>query len=439
MRRLPLARAAAAALPAAAALAAAGACAKDPELRLTTPPPAAPFMQRYVALGNSITAGFQSNGINDSTQAASYAVLLAEAAGVPFRVPLLRKPGCTPPIVNFVTGATVAPPAGQAPSPVNCYGRADTSYTEFLNNVAVPGANSFDPIGQTGGGSNTLTTLILGGRTQAERALDVDPTFATVWIGNNDVLGFALAGDTATRSGTTILTRVTDSVTFINNYNSTLAQLRSRNAGLRGVLIGVVDVTNTPLLVPISVFNPNGGGAGAAAYQPAANAAVRQIFGRPIAFHPNCTGSQAAVAFSALRTIATGANAQLAPGATFTFVCRNVSAALPATAGVLDDTERAVFVRRVAGWNAYIAAKADSIGFAYYDPNTLLGQARAAGQIPPFPNLANPTRPFGPLMSNDGVHPGSPAHTLLARALVDVINAKYQASIDRTKVRELAP
>jgi lysophospholipase L1-like esterase len=98
-----------------------------------------------------------------------------------------------------------------------------------------------------------------------------------------------------------------------------------------------------------------------------------------------------------------------------------------------------VFVRRVAGWNAYIAAKADTINFAYYDPNTLLGQARASGQIPPFPNLANPTRPFGPLMSNDGVHPGSPAHTLVARALVDVINAKYGSTIDRTKVRELEP
>ena len=68
---------------------------------------------------------------------------------------------------------------------------------------------------------------------------------------------------------------------------------------LRGVLICVVDVTNTPLLVPISIFNPAGGGAGFAAYQPAANAAVTQIFGRPIQFAPNCTGSQAAVAFSA--------------------------------------------------------------------------------------------------------------------------------------------
>ena len=429
MRRPHILRAAAAA-PAALALAL-GACADDPQLTLTTPPAAAPFMARYVAIGNSITAGYQSGGINDSTQARAYPVLLAQAAGVEsFRLPLLRKPGCTPPIANFVTGALVPPAAGQAASPVNCYGRVDSTYSNVINNVAVPGANSFDPTGQQGGGSNTLTSLFLGGRTQVERALDVDPTFATVWIGNNDVLSFALGGTTA---------GVTDSLAFVTNYNAMLAQLRSRNADLKGVLIGVVDVTNTPLLVPISVFNPTGGGTGFAAYQPAANGAVTQIFGRPIQFAPNCAGSQAAVAFSALRTIAAGANAVLPAGAPFTFVCNNVSAAVQATGGVLDDTERAFFVNRVAGWNAYIAAKADSIGFAYYNPNTTLGALRAAGQVPPFPILTTPTRPFGPLISNDGVHPGSPAHTLLARALVGVINAKYQVTIDATKVPDQAP
>jgi lysophospholipase L1-like esterase len=440
MRRPAPLRAAAAARPPAARAAALGACAEDAELRLTTPPAAAPFMQRYVAIGNSITAGYQSDGINDSTQARSYAALLAAAAGVPFRAPWLRKPGCQPPIVDFVAQRRLAPPAGEraSPLPQQCYGLADTAFAAAINNVAVPGANSYDPTGQQGTAvsSTALTGLLLGGRTQVERALDLDPTFATVWIGNNDVLSFALAGDTATRAANgNVLTRVTDSATFVVNYNSLVTQLRSRNDSLRGVLIGVVDVTNVPLLVPISVFNPNGGGAGFAAYQPAANAAVRQIFGRPIQFAPNCAGSQAAVAFPALRTIAAGANAALPAGAAFTFVC----AGAQATGGVLDDAERAVFARRVAGWNAYIAAKADSIGFAYVDPNPLLAQPRATGQIPPFPNLTVPTRPFGPLISNDGVHPGSPAHTLVARALVDAINAKYRATIDRTRVPELAP
>ena len=57
----------------------------------------------YVALGNSITAGYQSGGINDSTQQRSYAVLLARQFGTRFAIPSLAMPGCAPPISNFNT------------------------------------------------------------------------------------------------------------------------------------------------------------------------------------------------------------------------------------------------------------------------------------------------------------------------------------------------
>jgi hypothetical protein len=39
------------------------------------------LFQRAVWMGNSITAGFQSGGINDSTQKQSYALLVASAMG----------------------------------------------------------------------------------------------------------------------------------------------------------------------------------------------------------------------------------------------------------------------------------------------------------------------------------------------------------------------
>src|SRR6266487_3091368 len=77
-------------------------------------PPAVPqyaggaMFQRYVAMGNSLTAGFQSGGINDSTQGQSYAVLLAAAMGGDhFYYPSLNAPGCPPPYTNVFTGARV--------------------------------------------------------------------------------------------------------------------------------------------------------------------------------------------------------------------------------------------------------------------------------------------------------------------------------------------
>ena len=59
---------------------------------------------RYVAFGNSITAGIQSGGLSDSLQQVAYPVLLATAMGTTFHYPKLNNPGCPPPI-TFIFSA----------------------------------------------------------------------------------------------------------------------------------------------------------------------------------------------------------------------------------------------------------------------------------------------------------------------------------------------
>ena len=84
----------------------------------------------------------------------------------------------------------------------------------------------------------------------------------------------------------------------------------------------------------------------------------------------------------------------------------------------------------VSGYNTYLQTKANSIGFAFYDPNTLLTTLKAAGTvIRSTPNYASPTFPFGSGMSLDGVHPGAAVHRLLANDLIGVINTKYGTSL----------
>jgi hypothetical protein len=63
-------------------------CSDTKELVRPTPP-LDPIFTSYVSLGNSITAGLQSGGINSTTQSESYAVLLAQKMGTPFSVPYL--------------------------------------------------------------------------------------------------------------------------------------------------------------------------------------------------------------------------------------------------------------------------------------------------------------------------------------------------------------
>jgi lysophospholipase L1-like esterase len=390
------------------ALAAIAACDVDKrDLFGPTTPVGGEIFRSYVALGNSITAGFQSNGINDSTQRQSYALLLARQMGTRYAYASLKMPGCTPPIANTQTGALVAgAPAGA------CSARNVASITDVLNNVAVPGARVLDPASRTTVASNALTTFILGGKTQVEKALDAKPTFATVWIGNNDVLVAGLSGILVPTPALNQNGIISTQAQFQVSYDSLISQLTGGAPGLKGVLIGVAQVGNLPSLSAGAVI------AGSAAIQAGISAAA----GKPVTVLPNCTGSTALVNVpQLLGAIRAGTHPAV-------ISCGSAAPIAPYPVGdifVLDPAEQATLSSVINNYNAYIKGKADAIGFAYYDPNVLFAAKRASGEIPPFPNLASATATFGPYISLDGVHPSGAAHILIANEIIAVINAKY--------------
>src|SRR4051812_23548345 len=108
-------------------LGAAGAFAAcNSDSRVFGPTPASPIFTSYVSLGNSITAGYQSGGINDSTQRQSYALLLARQMGTRFAYPALFGIGCPPPTNNLLTGARVG---GATSTSTTCQLRIPASVT----------------------------------------------------------------------------------------------------------------------------------------------------------------------------------------------------------------------------------------------------------------------------------------------------------------------
>jgi lysophospholipase L1-like esterase len=388
---------------------------------LLGPTPVNPIFASYVALGNSITAGYQSGGINDSTQRQSYAVLLANAMHTRFAYPSLLAPGCPPPVSNLLTQARVG---GASSTGVTCLLRAPSSATATLNNVAVPGIASADPTATVGPNQNTLVQLFLGGETMVQKALDNHPTFATVWVGNNDILLPALSGFPAGNglpAGTSgAVPPATTVSAFTANYAKMINALAAGAPGLKGVLIGVVQVAGAPIVFQAgALLNPLVAGAAA------------QVAGRPVTLDPTtCAGANAAalVNFQYIAAIKSRPGAP-AGGTVF---CQKVAGGGvldPGDNGILDLTEQATVTATINGYNAYIKAKADSIGFAYFDPNPVLDSLHAAGAIPPFPNLASNTAPFGQFISLDGVHPAAAAHVLIANHLIDAINSKYGTSL----------
>lgn len=370
---------------------------------LPSQPEAGDVFERYVAVGNSITAGFQSAGIDDSTQSRSYAVLLADGMGTRFEVPALRPPGCPPPLVNVFTGERVA--GGSA---TDCALR-ETPVPPFLNNVAVPGAEVLDALTNLGPGTNAnaLTTLLLGGRTQLEAAAEVSPTFASVWLGNNDALGAALNGDPSL---------LTSPDAFAERYAAVLDTLEESagRGGLEGLLVGVSDVTLAPHLSP-----------GAAYWQAEQAGAFPPTFEVADDCGPAAPGGGALslvpfdYAFGDLL-------ARAGAGESVTLDCLTDEPVLTAL-------EQAQVRAAIQAYNAAIEAEAEERGWAYFDPNPLLAARRQAGEIPAFPRTPPDPRsvsaPFGPLFSKDGVHPSDAGHRLLAGGMADAIDDHYDTRI----------
>ncbi|HEX2717794.1 MAG TPA: SGNH/GDSL hydrolase family protein [Gemmatimonadaceae bacterium] len=393
------------------------ACGEDTVDIFTPAAPASPIFTSYVALGNSITAGYQSGGINDSTQKESYARLVANQMRTRYAYPALAGAGCPPPTKG------IARVRATDSTGTFCALRNPLSANAALNNVGVPGAATLDLTSTNTARSNFLTSLFLGGKTQVAKALDARPTFVSVWMGNNDVLDPGVKGVAIPDTGAAFAPvraalstpGITNFTAFRNAYATAANGLRARVT--QGVLIGVVNVTWAPILFPVETLlvNPVRRAEFQGAVTQAAGGAAR-----PVTIDPACTGSRALVSFAIVSVLAAQAT-----DAQRVISCSTANGGAPF---VLDTLEQAVFTSTITAYNSYIKAKADSIGYAYLNADSVLSTLRTNNSVYGAPHLQE-ARPFGPAVSNDGIHPALPGHQAVARALITTINAKYGTSI----------
>lgn len=414
----------------------------DGKLLLPKSPAGGDLTSSYVALGNGITAGWQSGGLNDSVQRQSYAFLFAQQAGTRFAYPSFNKtyPAPAPPVTGGCPALlgnwarqnptdSLIPAASRQP----CLLRDASKATDILNNVGVPFAYASDLL-LTGSGvkipSAAPHTFILGGKAQVDRALDADPTFVSVWVGNNEALSPATVGMLEGGLGAPALVTVGD---FTTAFNATVDSLVRARPGLRGILIGAVRVANNPRFWAADSV---GASTGAAARRTAIGTFTGR--GAPAVVgcgSPGVTGWLVSTELiKAIRSGAFPANA---------IVCN--PAAAPGGAGdvfVLSPAEQTSLNAATDGYNTAIEAKATLLGWAYLNPNPLLAAQREAiapattPAIPAFPNFTSNTRDaatsvFGALFSLDGVHPSAAGQKIVANAMIDAVNAKYGRTIPR--------
>ncbi|MEE8360595.1 MAG: hypothetical protein V3R71_00495 [Gemmatimonadales bacterium] len=389
-------------------------CYVDEQLGAAPLPNTGELMRRYLSIGNSITAGFQSAGINDSTQQLAYPVLFARAIGTGFAVPSLTMPGCPPPIVN---NATVPPTRVDQGSETTCLLRSHEPLPPFFNNLAVPGAHVIDPLNNLDAESNAnlLTMLILGGKTQVQAMTDANPTFVSVWIGNNDVLG---ALTSSTNPGDPA--EITSQANFEARVRGIFDAIDLSGASAAAISVGNIT------LIPF---------ASRGFFYWCGSVSSMGLCGTPPQFPPTFT-----VDGSCAPAVAGGqGDDNLVP---WTVGIPKIAAALQGVATFLDCTddsqvatpaEVAGMVAAVDGYNTFLVAEAAARGYGYFDINPSLQDAVNDGRIPPFPDLSGvpvggPVT-FGPLFTLDGVHPSSETHRLVADSLISVVNQTFGTTI----------
>lgn len=396
------------------------------------------LFQRYVSLGNSITAGYQSGGINDSLQVLAYPVLLASKAGGQFYSPLIARPGCPRPYL----------------APLGTTGRVGTADScnrindpPFVSNVAVPGVRIADLMRFPSGDLARLSILIHGPRTQVRSMIETHPTFVSVWAGNNDALEATVGGILGPRAAGAD-SSLTSLASFQASLNALVDSIKAANP--QGVmLIGVVNaIAAAPIIQP-------------GAFYYVASLRTGGLFnGKPV--NANCSPVTALGQPNPLA--ANFVSFQILGDANFLEInCdpnRYPVGDPRRGAYLLDTSEQAVVTARVTAFNNAIRAAAETNGWIYADPNAVLVpylSNRTNGRtnfLRKCQDLATATTPaaleaavlntcpvtgatgapnfFGSLISFDGVHPSTQAHQIIANAFAALINAKYGTTLPTT-------
>lgn len=370
----------------------------------------------YVALGDSTTAGFASASMMDWYQDRSYPAILAQQAGTAlFEQPYVSEPGIGPifELVHLVPTPVIQPVSLYPGMPYNY------EYPYPYNNLGIPTATLYDMIFQSGdltnleqGNFDTVffdVVLRDGTYTALEQSIGLQPTFMTVWIGNNDVLSAVL------------------SATPIDGVTMTPVEFF---AGLYGNAIGAIATNTTADVVLINLPYPT--------EIPFVNSVPPYVdipeFGRWYLMAD--TGP---LTDDDLVTL--GAGALIAQGyglPGFPPLPDNMNVLTGEPGYVLRADEVETINGRIDAYNAAIADVGATFGASVFDANELFHEIATGAWVPSYGG-ATLSIDFllGGIFSFDGIHPQHIGYAMFADELIQFINATFGNSIPRVDMAQV--
>ena len=235
----------------------------------------------FVAVGNSLTAGFADGALYITGQENSYPNILAQqfalVGGGDFNQPLMldNLGGMVLSQDDILSNRFVlSVDENGNPAPKILEGTPISTVGDNLsgafNNMGVPGAKSFhllepgygNPLNLPNANPYFARFASTPDATVIADAVAQNPTFFTLWIGNNDILSYATSGGSGMdQTGNLDVTTygpndITDPNVFAASYAALTTQLVE--TGAKGALINLPDVTSIPFFttVPYAPLSP---------------------------------------------------------------------------------------------------------------------------------------------------------------------------------------
>ncbi len=468
----------------------------------------------YVALGNSMTAGYADDALYITGQKNSYPNIIARQFALTqdsanFILPLMRdNTGGMLLGGNQITNNRLVLSVISGDTLPRIYTGKDptTEVTDKIegsvSNMGVPGAKIYHLVAP---GYGSVTGIPAGTAnpyfvrfssssetTILEDAVAQDPTFFSLWIGNGDLLNYALSGGTGefrineTNPAMYEKNDITDPNLFAAIYTQLADGLISNGAD--GILITIPDITSSPFFTTI----PNNAlelDAETAAHLTTYFQTISQIFSRDLIQQGLDEEQAQTLAAQYAIDFDLGANrfiidvpqteenplgfrqmtedellvlnidqSALMQGYGSVMLSAEVMEVLQllqageqpshqqvnllfdAVSGIndedaLDQKELQNIYHAQSAYNAAIEAIANAYGLALFDAEALMKQV-ADGGVPYDSGILTSEFIQGGAFSLDGLHPTPRGHAALANGIISEINTTYNSNVPKVNVGE---
>jgi len=403
----------------------------------------------YVAIGNSLTAGYADGALTREGQTNSFSQMLATqfsvVGGGEFKVPFLPEgtagndgSGGTRSVLRNVMNCQGFSNVGPVTVLGPAVSLASVSGQGPFNALGIPGARAVDAVTDIYSSLNPFLGRIAqipGGTSILKEALRAKPTFFSLWLGSNDVLGFATGGGVgAVDPAFPFPGDLTNPAQLGAVLTATVDSLVNK-AGAQGVIANIPDVTSVPFFTTIP-WN------GVVLTQGAAdtlNLLYTQVG------HPNIRWKAGANPYIIEDTTVINGTLRIrqarpnelilltTPGDSIRCAQWGIS---PFKAlgdvYVLDDKELADIQAHTNAYNTIISNIASTYDIALADMNSYMKEFNKGIVY----NGANFSRDYisGGVFSLDAVHPNPRGYALVANRFIEAINRKYKATVPTVDV-----